>query len=106
MREEKAEGPDDVPVKSWKYLEEMAVGFLTRMFKKFIEVEVEALGENRKAKLRNEVVISDQHFGFMPRKCTTDALFGLRILMAKYKEDLKNCAVFVDLEEEEEEENL
>ena len=30
------------------------------------------------ARLRQEVVIGDQQFGFMPRRSTTDAIFGLR----------------------------
>ncbi|KAL7844615.1 hypothetical protein SRHO_G00231540 [Serrasalmus rhombeus] len=51
------------------------------------------------ARLRREVQISEQQFGFMPRKSTTDAVFALRVLVEKYREDQKELHfVFVDLE--------
>ena len=51
------------------------------------------------ARLRGEIDISEQQFGFMPRKSTTDALFALRMLMEKYREGQKELhCVFVDLE--------
>ncbi|KAJ8348946.1 hypothetical protein SKAU_G00275380 [Synaphobranchus kaupii] len=51
------------------------------------------------ARLREEVMISEQQYGFMPRKSTTDALFALRMLMEKYREGQKELhCVFVDLE--------
>ena len=51
------------------------------------------------ARLRGEVEISEQQYGFMPRKSTTDAIFALRILTEKYRETGKELhCVFVDLE--------
>ena len=51
------------------------------------------------ARLRQEVVIGDQQFGFMPRRSTTDAIFGLRMLMEKWREGQKELhCVFIDLE--------
>ena len=51
------------------------------------------------ARLRREVMISEQQYGFMPRKNTTNAIFALRVLMKKYKEGQKELhCVFVDLE--------
>ncbi|KAF7705610.1 hypothetical protein C0J45_7134 [Silurus meridionalis] len=51
------------------------------------------------AKLREEVTICEQQFGFMPRKSTTDAFFALRMLIEKYREGRKELpCVFVDLE--------
>ena len=42
---------------------------------------------------------SEQQYGFMPGKSTTDALFALRVLMEKYREGHKELhCVFVDLE--------
>ena len=41
------------------------------------------------ARLRREVTISEQQYGFMPRKSTTDAMFVLRVLMEKYREGQK-----------------
>ncbi|KAF7649500.1 hypothetical protein LDENG_00140040, partial [Lucifuga dentata] len=51
------------------------------------------------ARLRAEVSISEQQYGFMPRKSTTDAVFALRMLIEKYREGQRelHCA-FVDLE--------
>ena len=51
------------------------------------------------ARLRREVTISVQQYGFMPRKGTTDAMFALRVLMEKYREGQKELhCIFVDLE--------
>ncbi|KAK3518986.1 hypothetical protein QTP70_016199 [Hemibagrus guttatus] len=42
---------------------------------------------------------TDQQYGFMPRKSTTDAIFALRILMEKYRDGQRELhCVFVDLE--------
>ena len=51
-------------------------------------------------RLRSELKFSEQQYGFMPGKSTTDALFALRVLMEKYREAQKNelHCVFVDLE--------
>ncbi|XP_065658483.1 uncharacterized protein LOC136082999 [Hydra vulgaris] len=51
------------------------------------------------ARLRGKVEICEQHYGFIPAKCTTDAMFALRELMEKYREGQKELhCVFVDLE--------
>ncbi|KAK2917518.1 hypothetical protein Q8A73_004265 [Channa argus] len=51
------------------------------------------------ARLRAEVSICEQQYGFMPRKSTTDAVFALRTLMEKYREGHRELhCVFVDLE--------
>ena len=39
------------------------------------------------ARLRDRVEISKQQYGFMPGKETTDAMFALKMLMKKYRED-------------------
>ena len=51
------------------------------------------------ARLRKEVMIGDQQFGFMTQRTTIDDIFGLRMMMEKWKEGQKklNC-VFIDLE--------
>ncbi|KAK3557116.1 hypothetical protein QTP70_024647 [Hemibagrus guttatus] len=51
------------------------------------------------ARLRKVVEICEQQYGFMPRKSTKDAIFALRILMAKYRDGQGELhCVFVDLE--------
>ena len=40
-------------------------------------------------RLRSELTFSEQQYGFMPGKSTTYALFALRVLMEKYREDQK-----------------
>ena len=51
-------------------------------------------------RLRSDLKFSNQQYGFMPGKSTTDALFALRVLMEKYREGQKELhCVFVDLEE-------
>ena len=51
------------------------------------------------ARLRQEVMIGNQQFGFMPRRSTTDAIFGLRMMMEKWREGQKELhCVFIDLE--------
>ena len=50
-------------------------------------------------RLRSELTFSEQQYGFMPGKSTTDALFASRVLMEKYREGQKELhCVFVDLE--------
>ena len=51
------------------------------------------------ARLRDTVKISKQQYGFMPGKGTTDAIFALRMLKAKYREGQRELhCVFIDLE--------
>ena len=50
-------------------------------------------------KLRSTVEISEQQFGFMPNRSTTDAIFALRQLVEKYREGQKDLhCIFIDLE--------
>ena len=50
-------------------------------------------------RIRSEFTFSEQHYGFMPGKSTTYALFALRVLMEKYREGQEELhCVFVDLE--------
>ena len=37
-------------------------------------------------RLREEVMICEQKYGFIPRKDTTDTMFALKMLMEKYRE--------------------
>ena len=52
-----------------------------------------------KDRLRDRIEISKQHYGFMPGKGTTDAMFVLKMLMEKYREVQRELhCVFVNLE--------
>ena len=44
-----------------------------------------------KARLKQEVEICEQHYGFMPGKSTTDPIFALRMPMEKYMEGAALC---------------
>jgi len=50
------------------------------------------------ARLRREVRISEEQYGFVPGRGTADAIFALRMLMEKYREGQELHCVFVDLE--------
>ena len=41
------------------------------------------------SRFRRELTFSEQQYGFMPGKSTTDALFALRALMEKYRKGQK-----------------
>ena len=50
-------------------------------------------------RLRKEVQIAELQFGFMPERSTIDAIFGLRMLMEKWRKGQKVLyCVFIDLE--------
>ena len=133
--EGKAEGPDDIPVKSWIALGNKNVEFLVNFFNRFLRGEkkpaerrrsvlvplykdkgdIKKCGNYRgiklmshtmilwerikEARIRKEVTIAEQQFGFMPGRSTTDAIFCLRMLLEKWIEGQKavHCA-FIDLE--------
>ena len=42
-------------------------------------------------RLSEETTIGDEQFGFMPGKGTTDAIFAVRQLMEKHRENRKDC---------------
>ena len=45
------------------------------------------------ARLRKEVRVAEQQFGFMPGRSTTDAIFSLRMLLGKGKKGRRGCTV-------------
>ena len=135
MKNGKAVGPDDIPVKVWKCLGESALKFLTKLYNRTMESErmpeewrdsvlipifknkgdaqscsnyrgIKLISHTMKLwerivekRLRSDLKFSNQQYGFMPGKSTTDALFALRVLMEKYREGQKELhCVFVDLE--------
>ena len=119
MKNGKGFGPDNIPVEAWKYLGEMVVVFnrildRERMLEEWRSIlvpsfknkgDVQSCGNYRgiklishsmkiwervvEARLRSQVTISEQQYGFMPGKSTADARFTLRMLMEKYREGQK-----------------
>ena len=57
------------------YREIKLMSHTTKLWERIVEV-----------RLRKEVVIGDQQFGFMPQRSTADAIFALRMLMEKWRE--------------------
>ena len=50
-------------------------------------------------RIRREVEISPEQFGFIPEKSTTDAIFALRMTTEEYREGQQELhCVFIDLE--------
>ena len=72
----------------WHYRGIQLIGHTIKLCKRIIE-----------RRLRRDLRFSNQQYGFVPGKSTTDALFALRVLMEKYREGQKELhCVFVDLE--------
>ena len=46
----------------------------------------EIIGASSESKMRKDIVEDDQPFGFMPRRSTTDTIFGSRMMMKKWRE--------------------
>ena len=70
------------------YREKKLINHRMRVWERIIE-----------ARLRDNVEISKQQYGFMPAKGTTDTMFALRMLIEKYRKDqIELYCVFVDLE--------
>ena len=48
-----------------------------------------------KARIRKEVTIAEQQFGFMPGKSTADAIYCLRMLLEMWTEGRRQCTVLL-----------
>ena len=134
MKNGKAVGPDNIPVKVWKCFGTYGVTYLTKLFNNILQKEempkewrrsvlvpiyknkgdIMECGSFRGIKLmshtmktwerivdnriRSEVVISQEQFGFMKGRSTEDAIFALRQLLEKYKEGQRKIhCTFIDL---------
>ena len=50
-------------------------------------------------RVRQETLVGEEQFGFMPGRSTTDAIFALRQLLEKYGEKQSELhLIFIDLE--------
>nr|XP_034840839.1 uncharacterized protein LOC117996811 [Maniola hyperantus] len=106
MKNGRATGPDSIPAEVWKFLKEDGWSWLTLFFNKLLHEEeipeewcnsllYEDLGKSD----RKETEVTQNQFGFMPGRGTTDAIFALRQLCEKYRGARRNLhMVFIDLE--------
>nr|GEW54657.1 hypothetical protein [Tanacetum cinerariifolium] len=98
----KSVGPDQIPIEAWRSLEEeegdaqacsnyRGIKLLSHTMKLW-----ERVIERR---LRKETKVSENQFGFMPGRSTTEAIHLLRSLMEKYREKQRDLHIdFLDLE--------
>ncbi|KAI5720850.1 hypothetical protein M8J77_012470 [Diaphorina citri] len=135
MKNNKATGPDEIPIEAWKSLgeegEEILLGMMREVFREeripdewrdsvVVPIykekgDIQDCNNYRGIKLmshtmkmyeriidrriRKEVNISAEQFGFMPGRSTTDAIFALRQLIEVHQEKEKPLTcIFIDLE--------
>nr|GEU32216.1 hypothetical protein [Tanacetum cinerariifolium] len=107
MGRNKAVGPDQIPIEAWRYLGDEGVKWLTCLFNKiFSSAKMpdewrlsEVTPSTRTRATRKETRVSENQFGFMPGRSTTEAIHLLRNLMEKYREKQRDLHMaFLDLE--------
>ena len=135
MKNNKAVGPDNIPIEAWKCLGREGIEWLTKLYGKVWETgkmpdewrksvlvpifkkkgDIQECKNYRGIKLmshtmklleriidrrlREEVGVSKEQFGFMPGRSTSDPIFSIRQLIEKHREGNTNLhLVFIDLE--------
>lgn len=86
---------------AWSKLFKVACISVTRVMSrdvvKLIHLTMKIWKRAVKARIRTEVMISEQQFGFMLRKSTTDVMCALRVLMEKYGKMEGVALVFMEI---------
>nr|GEW31881.1 retrovirus-related Pol polyprotein LINE-1 [Tanacetum cinerariifolium] len=86
MGRNKAVGPDQIPIEAWRGIK--LLSHTIKLWERVIE-----------RRLKRETRVSENQFGFMPGRFTTEAIHLLRSLMEKYKERQRDLHMaFLDLE--------
>nr|GFA72940.1 hypothetical protein [Tanacetum cinerariifolium] len=107
MGRNKVVGPDQIPIEAWRCLGDEGVKWLTCLFNKIFSSakmpdewrlsEVILQEQGRRASMESRV--SENQFGFIPERSTTEAINLLRSLMEKYRERQRDLHMaFLDLE--------
>ncbi|GJT07059.1 retrovirus-related pol polyprotein LINE-1, partial [Tanacetum coccineum] len=101
MGRNKAVGPDEIPIEAWRCLRGEGVRWLTTLFNKGV-LRCPGSGDSARVierRLRRETEVSENQFGFMPRRSTMEVIHIIRSLMEKYRERQKDMHLtFLDLE--------
>ncbi|VDO22267.1 unnamed protein product [Heligmosomoides polygyrus] len=115
MKLGKAAGPDGVPVEAWKMLGNCGADTALQQSHdrgrrrasecsnyrgiKLISHTIKIYERHVDWRLSEMVTISQEQWGFMPKRSTTDAIFPARQVMEKYRGKRKPCYMaFLDLE--------
>ncbi|GKD65920.1 retrovirus-related pol polyprotein LINE-1 [Tanacetum coccineum] len=87
--------PDQIPIEAWKCLKDEGVKWLTCLFNKIFS----SAKMHDEWRLRRETRVTENQFGFMPGRSTTEAIHLFRSLMEKYRERQRDLHMaFLDLE--------
>ncbi|XP_071699213.1 uncharacterized protein [Rutidosis leptorrhynchoides] len=117
MGRNKSVGPDQIPIEAWRCLGDAGVRWLTCLFNKTFRSskmpmewrlsETIPIYKNKgdaqrcviETRLQRETNVSENQFGFMPKRSSIEAIHIIRNLMEKHREKQRNLEmVFLDLE--------
>ena len=90
MKGGKSRGPNGIPIEVWRCLGDRAIVWRCHTMKLWERVIEHPL--------RRVTSVTQNQFGFMPGRSTIEAIFLIRQLMERYREQKDLHMVFIDLE--------